>query len=177
MRIYSIASNKVLAHVAGPSGSGKTTLVDKFSKLFPEINFVDLDEFDEEAEKILNYESIRKFNYTDEMLLKLYNKRQELMDKYIEESDKPVIFAGHHKEGDHVLNIPTQNKFLLDVDAETSAKRAWKRSQSEDPKYKRDIKDLPLDIQEAQEDIDFLLGSGYSPMSADDIEEFVRQKS
>jgi predicted Ser/Thr protein kinase len=51
----------------------------------------------------------------------------------------------------------------LDVDAETSSKRAWERSQNEDPKYKGDI--------------DFLKENGYKPMSAEEIEEFVSQKA
>lgn len=159
----------VLFHVAGPSGAGKSTLAEKLSKLHSNVVFKDLDDFDDEAEVMLGWSNIRKNNYTDKMILKLGKLRQKLMDDFINKNDKPIVFVGNHMEGDHVLYIPTKNRFLLNVDAKTSAWRAYERSQKEDPKYRRTLEELPGDEQEAQETIDDLLKKGYKPLSYDQI--------
>ena len=161
--------SEVLAHIAGASGSGKTTLGHKIASNYSGIVVKDLDEFDEEAEEILGYSDVRKKDYTDEMLSKLAKKRQQLMDDFIKTSNKPIVFVGHHTEGDHVLYVPTKNKFLLNVDAKTSAWRAYQRSQKEDPKYRRTLEELPQDEKEAEETINWLLDNGYKPLSHDQI--------
>jgi len=169
-----LSEAKVLAHIAGPSGSGKTTLVNRFTKKFPNINFIDLDVFDDQAERILGYDKIRKKQYTDKMLLTLYKKRQQLMDRYIQTSKKPIIFAGHHLEAKYVLKFPTKNRFLLNVDAKTSAHRGWLRSQTEDPKYRRLKSDIPKDIRAAKEDIAWLKSQGYKTTSPKQIEQWIK---
>jgi adenylate kinase family enzyme len=165
----------VLAHIAGPSGSGKTTLINRLSKSLPHLNFKDLDEFDDQAEESLGFDDVMKKDFSDQMILDLFQRRQELLDQYIQDSDKPIVLAGHHWEGKHILDIPTENRFLLDVDAETSAIRALKRSQSEDVKYRRTKEELPGDIKEAQEDIDLLKKHGYEPMSPKKITKWLEQ--
>jgi len=50
---------------------------------------------------------------------------------------------------------------MLDVDAETAAQRAYERSLTEDPKYRRTLEELPRDIKEAQADIEAFLSMGY----------------
>ena len=55
--------NNVLAHIAGASGSGKTTLGNKLANLYSGIIVKDLDEFDDEAERILGWSNIKKNNY------------------------------------------------------------------------------------------------------------------
>lgn len=170
---FSGRSGKVLSHISGPSGSGKTTLVETLSKKYPNIAFKDLDEFDDLAVHLLGWGKVKKDDYTDLMLAKLAAKRQEEMDEFIIRSKKPVVLVGIHTEGDHVLDIPTNNKFLLDVDAKESAKRAYERSQHEDPKTKRSLSELPDDEKEAQEVIDFLKGSGYKLMTSEDIDEWI----
>ena len=167
---------EVLAHVAGPSGSGKTTLGRKIASSCQCIFVKDLDEFDDEAEKMLGYSDIRKKDYTDEMLSKLANLRQELMDDFINKTDKPMVFVGHHTEGDHVLHVPTKNRFLLDVDAKTAAWRAYQRSQQEDPKYRRTLEELLQDEKEAKETIDWLLRHEYKPLSHDKILQWMMKK-
>ncbi len=171
-----LLEGEVLAHISGASGSGKTTLANKLSLIHPHIAFKDLDEFDEEAEEILGWSKINKKNYTDEMLLHLANLRQKLMDDFIKKTNQPIIFVGHHMEGDNVLYIPTKNKFLLNVDAKTSAKRAYQRSQTEDPKHRRTLEELPDDESEAQETIDWLVNNGYKPMSHDQIAKWLNHK-
>jgi hypothetical protein len=168
---------KVLAHVGGASGSGKTTLVNEMSEQYPDVLFRDLDEFDDQAVVNLGWEDIRKRDYTDEMLQQLADERQRLMDEFVDEADKPVVFAGHHTEGhrvegSRVLDIPTENRFLLDVDAETSAQRAFDRSQTAPVGKRRTMEEMPEDIAEAQEMIDQLTGLGYEAHSPD----VVRQK-
>lgn len=98
--------SKVLAHVAGPSGAGKTELVNKLGESVKNIKLVDLDIFDDQAVKALGWEGKSKNDYTDEMLDRVHAKRQELIDAYIEKSDKPIVFFGHHVEGDNVTDTP-----------------------------------------------------------------------
>ncbi len=165
---------KVLAHVAGPSGSGKTTLVDNVKKKYGDkIEARDLDEFDEAAVDSLGWSKIKKNDYTDDMLKKLTVKRQQLMNEWLSQQKKPVVLAGHHWEGEHVLDIPTKNRFMLDVDAETAAQRAYERSQKEPEQSRRKIEELPDDIKEAQSDIDKLESMGYERRSRDDIEKWI----
>lgn len=166
----------VLSHISGASGSGKTTLANQLSTKYPNIIFKDLDEFDDDATRLLGY-NIKKSEYTDEMLKTLFDKRQELINEFIKQSKKPIIFVGHHTEGDYVLNIPTSNRFILDTDAKTSAWRAYLRSQKEDPKFRRKIEELLDDEQEAQEIINFLKKNGYKSMSQQDVFNWVNQFS
>jgi uridine kinase len=88
---------EVLAHIAGASGSGKTTLGHEIASSYSGIVVKDLDEFDDEAEKILGYSDVRKKDYTDEMLSNLAKTRQQLMDDFIKRSNKPMVFVGHHR--------------------------------------------------------------------------------
>lgn len=167
--------SQVLAHVGGASGSGKTTLAKTLSTEFPEIIFKDLDDFDDEAEKLLGFKAKKK-DYTDKMLQKLADKRQDLMDEFIENSKKPIVFVGHHTEGDYALKIPTKNKFLLNVDAKTSAYRAYLRSQKEG-KHRRKLSELPSDEKEAQEVIDFLIKNDYKPLRFKQIKQWITAMS
>lgn len=168
----------VLAHIAGASGSGKTTLGRRIARLHPNLAVKDLDEFDDEAEQNLGYAGVSKRDYTTEMLSELAGRRQQLMDSFVSSSKSPVVFVGHHTEGDHVLRIPTENRFLLDVDARTSARRGYQRSQKGDPKYRRTLEELPQDEQEARETIDWLRNNGYQPLKKDHILRWIanRQK-
>lgn len=166
--------SQVIAHIAGASGSGKTTLANQLAAVHSNVIFKDLDEFDEQAEQILGWNNIRKKDYTDVMLLKLARMRQSLMDDFIKKSNKPIVFVGHHTEGEHVLDIPVKNKFLLNVDAKTSSWRGYQRSQKEEPKYRRTMEELPQDEREAQETIDSLLKHGYKPLSHEEIGQWLK---
>ncbi len=165
--------NKVLGHIGGPSGSGKTTLLNELSIKYPQINFKDLDEFDDEACYDLGYFEINKDDFNDQMLKELADKRQELMDNYIKESKKPIVFGGYHTEDKYVLDIPTNNRWLLNTDAKTSAKRAYQRSLKEEPRFRRLESELPQDTQEAEEYINFLKSNNYQPLSAEEISQKV----
>lgn len=177
IKFHNWLEGKILAHIAGASGSGKTTLANKLSTIYPNIIFKDLDDFDDEAVALLNWTNIRKNDYTDKMLFDLAKLRQQLMDNFIKSTSKSIIFVGHHTEGDNVLYIPTKNKFLLNVDAKTSAFRAYQRSQNEDPKYRRTLEDLPSDEKEAQEVINWLLKSGYKSLTHDQILQWMKNYS
>jgi ABC-type oligopeptide transport system ATPase subunit len=173
MKFKQWMENRVLAHVAGPSGSGKTTLAKQLAAVHYDVLFKDLDDFDDEGEKLLGFDDIQKKNYTDEMLQQLAAKRQALMNDFVKKADKPIVFVGHHTEGDHVLDIPTNNRFLLNTDAKTSAKRGYQRSQNEDPKHRRTIDEIPEDEKEAQKIIDWLLSNGYKPLSKKEITQWM----
>ncbi len=167
--------SNIICHIAGASGSGKTTILEEINKLWPHIVAKDLDEFDDEACQILGFDGIPKKNWPNERLRLLAEKRQEIMDKFIEEQTQPIVFAGHHWEDIHILHIPTEHKFMLDVDAETSAQRAYRRSQNGDLKHRRTLEELPLDIADAKKDIDFILSQGYEKKSPEEILKFIEQ--
>lgn len=171
-----ISEGKVLAHIAGPSGSGKTTLLKKLSGKFKDIAFKDLDEMDDQAVFELGWKDIPKKKYSDEMIENLGYRRQKILDDYISSSFKPVVLGGHHTEGDFVLDVYTKNRFLLDVDAKTSAERAYERSQNEEEDHKRKLEELPEDIKEAEEIISFLKSHGYVKKTASQIEEWISNK-
>lgn len=161
-----------IAHIAGASGSGKTTLGNKLQEKHKNIHVKDLDDFDDEASEHL-YPGVPKKKYTDEMINTLAGQRQWMLDDFMANSDKPVVLVGHHTEGKHQLHIPAESKYLLDVDAKTSAMRAFKRSQTEKPEHRRKMSELPLDEKEAQQDIDFLDKAGYKRMSPQQIEDAI----
>lgn len=160
----------LLMHVAGPSGSGKTTLVNRMLDKHPGLIAEDMDKFDDDATAQL-FPGVRKRDYTDEMIRALGNRRQELMDAFLaQHADSPVILAGHHTEGDHVLKLPTNNLKMLDTPLRTSVWRAYRRSQNEDPAHRRLVSDFPSDYREAKDTREQLVGLGYTPTSAEDIE-------
>lgn len=162
-------AGNVLAHIGGPSGSGKTYTLEQLKLKYPHLNIKDLDTFDNQGEKDLGYSGIRKNDYTPEMLKTLAMKRQEIMDNYISKNNN-IVFGGHHTEAEHVLNIPTNNKFLLDRGPLRSVIQAYIRSHTTDPKaHRRHISDLPDDYQSAKKDIRDLKKENYMPQSHSDI--------
>ncbi len=165
-RQLKIAGN-VIAHIGGASGSGKTYTLEQLKAKYPHLNTKDLDEFDEQAEKDLCYNHIRKKNYTDEMLSALARKRQELMDDYINKNDN-IVLGGHHTEANHVLNIPTSNKLLLDRGPLRSSIQGYLRSQISG-QHPRSIFDLRSDYAEANDTIRDLKKDSYKPQSQKDI--------
>jgi adenylate kinase family enzyme len=166
----------VLCHIAGPSGSGKTTILHKIHSLYLTILVKDLDDFDDEGSRILNLDSVQKKHWNDDNLLQLAKLRQKLMDEFLYiHQEETIVLAGFHTEDAHTLHIPTESRFLLDTDAETSAKRAFERSQDEKIEHRRKIEDMELDIADAQKEIDFLLSQGYEKKSEEEILEFVKE--
>ena len=91
--------SNVLAHIAGPSGSGKSTLLLRLKHLYPTLVVKDLDEFDDEAEIMLGFSTIKKRNYTDSMLTELALHRQRLLDDFLfVNKNSNVVLGGHHTE-------------------------------------------------------------------------------
>ena len=176
LRLPKIAG--VIAHIAGPSGSGKTTLLQKIETKFPQILTKDLDEFDDQAEEILGYTEFKKKNYTDEMLKTLVDKRQELMDSFLEKNiGTPIVLGGHHVEDErHVLDVKTNTKLLLNTSPLTSAWRGYLRSQKEEPEHKRKLTELPFDYGEAKDDVQRYTTLGYKKMSPVDIMNTIADK-
>lgn len=156
--------SKVIAHIAGPSGSGKTTLGERLAKMHPHIHVKDLDDFDDEATKSL-YPGVRKNDYTDEMLAESARRRQKLLDSFVSSSQKPIVFVGHHTEGDHSLEIPTNNRVLLNTSAKESSRRALARNirgnHGGDPKEM-----TPASMQKEISDLE---QQGYFPAGPDEI--------
>lgn len=169
-------TSSIICHIDGPSGSGKTTIGNKIKKLYPNINVKDLDEFDDEATEILHYTDIKKKDYSDSMLYKLYLVRQKLLDDYIKNTNKKIILVGVFTENPYILNFYTENRFLLNINAEESAQRAYKRSQHESIKEKRKLFEMPDDIKDNQKYIDFLTYNGYKPKSEKEILSWLKTK-
>lgn len=165
----------IIAHIAGASGSGKSTLLQELQREYPKIKTEDLDLFDELATKKLKFPPKFKTEYTDAMLLRLANKRQELMDKWVKKQKHPIVLGGHHIEGKYKLNIPTENKFLLNTPAWLSVWRAYKRSQKEESQYRRRLLELPQDYLEARRDIKQFKHLGYTGKNKNQIKELIAQ--
>lgn len=167
----------ILCHIAGPSGSGKTTILENISRLFPNVIAKDLDEFDDQASQILGLDSTKKKEWREDDFKKLAQLRQKLMDDFILlHKDQPIVFGGFHTEDTFILDIETNHRFLLDISAEESARRAYLRSQNENIKFRRSIDDLSFDIAEAQREIDFLLKNKYERMSEGEILKFIESR-
>jgi adenylate kinase family enzyme len=171
--IFIKISSNVLCHIAGPSGSGKTTLAKKLKH--PNLVVRDLDDFDDAAVALLGWTEIPKKDFDDKMLCCLATKRQELLDEFLEEEEDLVVLVGNHREGKYIIDIPTDNRFLLDVSAEVSARRAYERSQKESPKHRRKLSELPEDIKEAKDEIKWLRSRGYTAMSESAIIKWVQE--
>jgi hypothetical protein len=152
-----LPQTKVLAHIAGPSGSGKTEISYALSKNITNIDFKDLDEFDEEAVKSFGWENIPKNDYTDTMLKRLGTKKQALLNAYLKQTRKPVIFVGHHVESDHILKFPAGVRVLLSVSPRTAALRRHKTQG-----YTKER--LHQDIGIGKEDVTYLKTQGYIAM-------------
>ena len=164
----------VLMHVSGPSGSGKSTLLTNMQKQYPNLIAKDLDEFDDEASEKL-YPGIKKQEYTGDMIRELALQRQALMDSFLARNEElPVLLAGHHTEGDTVLNIPTKQRYMLDTGPLRSVWRAYQRSKTEAPQYRRHLSELPADYKDAKNVEKQLLSLGYIPTKVEDIEEKIK---
>jgi hypothetical protein len=148
----------VLAHIAGPSGAGKTELMNAVGEKVKNFKLIDLDEFDERAEAALGWSDVPKSRYTDKMLSELHAEKQKLLDEYIRQSDKPIVFFGHHIEAENELAFPAERRILLDVSPQTAAINANRRPG-------KTLKDLKKDVQIGREDVEYLTGRGYEVAS------------
>lgn len=147
-------------HVTGASGAGKSTLANKLRELYPDkYTILDLDDQDNEAENLVGSADEKK----------LIDKRQELFNAFHATAKLPLVVVGNHRQGSYTLKIPAGKFYYLDTSPEESAKRAYKRSQREPRKYQRLLRDLPFDVQEAEEEIKALKKSGYKMKSAESI--------
>lgn len=163
----------VLCHIDGPSGSGKTTLGLRLKEAHPGLRVLDLDENDDAAVLSLGWDGVRKSTYSDNMLDMLARKRQQLLDRFFAATPGPIVLVGIAREGRHVLRLQAAMRFLLDVDAETAAQRAYLRSQGEALEFRRTQDELAYDIGVAREDIAWLRRNGYHPASAEQIVRWV----
>jgi len=157
-----VRGEKVLAHVGGPSGAGKTELVIALTPKVKNIELRDLDEFDDYAVDAMGLNGVSKNDYTNQMLLQHHRKKQHIIDNFIQKSSKPIIFFGHTEEAGNEIQLPTSVRILLSTNPRTaSIRRAKNRELS--PQELRDL------IRTGREDIKYLRGKGYIPMTARQI--------
>lgn len=165
--LLKLAASNVIAHFAGPSGSGKTTLMLELKRQLPNLLVVDLDDFDDYASVKLFGDKSKK-DYSNQDIAKLAKARQLLLNKFINTNgNKKIVLVGHHFEGDQVLDVHTENKYMLDTSPLLSAWRAFIRSQNEQSNYRRSIYELNMDYREANDVIKRLRELGYTPISFD----------
>ena len=157
-----VRGEKVLAHVGGPSGSGKTELVNVLTPKVKNIRLIDLDMFDDEAEIELGMSNINKNSYTDAQLAAHHRMKQRLINNFITLGSKPIIFFGHIEEAGRVIKIPTSVRILLSTSPRSSAVRRGKHKDLSPT----EIKEL---IEIGDEDVKYLKGLGYIPMSSREI--------
>ncbi len=167
------SGKEVLAHIGGASGSGKSTLAAKLKEKHPNLTVKDLDDLDDAAVAILGWTDKPKSDYSDSELRLLADRRQSLLDSFLNESDLPIVLVGHHWEGENTLNIPTKSRFYLDVTPQDAAFRAYIRSQDEGDKTRRSLVEMPEDIEEAEKDLARLQEEGYLPKSEEEIIDWV----
>jgi uridine kinase len=176
---------KVLAHIAGPSGCGKTTLVEKLNKYHKgDIIAKDLDDFETAAIHLLGWSTKARSEFNPAQRKLLAIKKQHLLDDFLRHIDKPVILAGHHKDGEYVLVFNTPYKFYLDVSAETCARRAIRR---DDKKLKglgrkvkaRSKKNMETSVarkaKKNQDLLVYLRQRGYFPQSEENVMNWVKK--
>jgi adenylate kinase family enzyme len=168
---------RVLCHIAGPSGAGKSTLLERIATLFPGIVTKDLDDFDDEGSKMLGLDAVKKKDWQDENFGKLAKIKQELLDEFLTLNvGKHIVLAGFHTEDEFSLTIPTKNKFLLNVDAETCARRALERGCLKGTEHMKYVQDLPQRIKEAQEEIKARLNDCYVMKSDEEIIDWLKKQ-
>lgn len=154
-----VRGKKVLAHIGGPSGAGKTELVNTLQPKVKNIRLVDLDQFDDEATKLLGWEGTPKNDYTNKMLSELHKARQDLINKFIKKSSKPIVFFGHTTEAGKETKLPTTVRILLSTNPKTAAVRRGKAKGL----GKKDLSDL---IKTGREDVGFMKGRGYISLNS-----------
>ena len=167
----------VIAHISGPSGSGKTTIGEKIKQLYPTLLVQDLDDMDEIAHAEL-FKNKSKRDFTDNDIKILAGRRQQLLDSYIKmNKNKKIVLVGHHTEGNTILDVHTDNKWMLNTAPFTSAYRAYIRSQNEKPEHRRLLSELPVDYEEAKDVVNQLLELGYKKYSAENIIKMIEELS
>lgn len=161
-QISEMGVRKVIAHISGPSGSGKTELVNILQSRVKNIHLVDLDQFDDEAIESLGWTNIPKNDYSEKMLDTLHKKRQGLIDRFIRQSSKPIIFFGHTTEAGRETHLPAHTRILLSTSPKKAAVRRGKAQ-------KLSPQELLNLIKVGKEDVSFFRGKGYVPMTSREI--------
>lgn len=178
---------KILCHIAGPSGCGKSTLMENLRSKFPQFEFKDLDDFDDEAlafgQRGKDKKEIPKEFWPDETFNKFFDKKQALLDKFIADAKRPLVLVGIHTELPRKFEFYTPNKFLMNVTAETSALRALVRSRKGNNTHSNhfvgvnSILDMWQRKNQAQRDILWLCKNGYRIKANQEIEDFLRENT
>lgn len=176
---------KILCHIAGPSGSGKTTLMEHLQEKYTNFEYKDLDDFDDAAMKYVpkGVKELPRDVWSNECFNNMFDKKQDLLDSFVSKSKKPVVLVGIHNEWFRELRIPTPNRFLINIDAETAAIRAINRAKkghgthsNHDINVKNSY-DMWNRRNQAQQDILWLCKNGYIKKHISEIEQFLKEAS
>lgn len=184
--LENVINNKVICHITGPSGAGKTTILSMLKSKYSQFEYMDLDDLEKMATESINYIGIKRYQYTDDMYKKLHLEKQRIFNKLLNKSNKQWILAGHHTEypriyhsadskvhiinGDgknYWLDIPTDNRFFLEISPELSTQRFKSRSEKNGKSVSND--DMKLLKINAINVIKLFKKLGYKEMSDNDI--------
>lgn len=124
---------RVFMHVTAPSGCGKTTLMEKLASEYPQYEFFDLDEFQDQASERLGWKDDWKArSWSIEKAKKHKAETNKTIYDFVQNSLKPIAFFGIHHETDMgVVKIQSlfraQNKIILDLDPDICVDRKMNR--------------------------------------------------
>lgn len=102
-----------IIHIAGSTGSGKTTLGEKIEKKFRKIIIKDLDDFND---LIQEKNEFKKLKTVKNKKIYWYKKFKLLLNSFIKKfSNKIIIFVGYNSNWGAFVNIPSNNKYFIDL--------------------------------------------------------------
>jgi adenylate kinase family enzyme len=138
--------NRILAHVAGASGSGKTYLGTKIKEKYSFI-VKDLDDFNDE---ILTREEFILSKDKDKYWGENFSK---LLNEFISDTqNKFIIFVGYNSDYGNWIDVPTQNKYFIDLPTSKIVKRRYLREKQIKENYYVSSKELRWWIEQIQLD-------------------------
>lgn len=160
-------SNKVDFHIAGHFGSGKSSALKK-ANLGNRVFIIDLDELDEELEKIYGSKPS-----TASGLKSWHKKFKTLYLKKLNQgkkSSKPIVVVGHHWEnGERFALVNAKEKVYIDIPKEKLFKQRKERDKK-NPNLTDDY--LEREYDQIQKELE---NENYQKLSFDEIVNKLRE--
>lgn len=170
----------VIAHISGPPGSGKTTLLQELAKRHPGLVTKDLDEFSDEAKKVLNLNKSTK-DLTDAEATLKKETMQRLTEEYLKKHENNQVVLGglyNEKFWPHTKwhgKPAAEEHFALNTGPLTSSWRRYKRSKKF-PGHEQSLGDVYKNYWENKKDEQALHDLGYAARNPNDIATYVERR-
>jgi hypothetical protein len=170
-------SNKAFIHISGPFGVGKTTLRSKLRKAFPNIWFIELDNYEKEVRKALDLpEKWRRSNGWEKHKEPVRKVRRDALARDLSQAErdgKVVVLTGNPFEGDDQIeyNIDAKHKFVLVRPLDDIARDRLNRDNPEVAEGTPRHEEL-INHHKAQtaKHMKFHIDYGYEPITPEDAE-------